>query len=78
MTETQTDRILKLLAEESPLSPKVIGERLGIKTSSVRPILSTAKSMGLVKNFKTITGMFELTELGRKVVEEKQIEGSQS
>lgn len=86
MTETQTDKILKLLAEESPLSPKVIGERLGIKTSSVRPILSSLKSMKMVEHHKSISGivlpsnfpLFQLTDLGRKIVEEKQSAGSQA
>lgn len=74
MTETQTDKILKLLAEESPLSPKVIGGRLGIKANSVRPILSSLKSMNMVEPYREIRGMFQLTSLGKRIVEEKKVE----
>jgi len=52
--ETSMDRILKLLAQESPLSPKLIGERLNIPATTVRSLLSQAKSLGAVDNYKGI------------------------
>jgi len=69
--DTSMERILKLLYEESPLSPKVIGERLGMPASTVRALLSYAKSLGAVVNYKGIRGLFTLTEYGKQLVKRK-------
>jgi len=72
MDGTSIEKILHLLAEESPLSPKIIAERLEMKEPTVRTLLSHCKSLGVVKNYKGIRGLYVLTDYGKKLVEEKK------
>ena len=73
--DTSMEKILKLLYEESPLSPKIIAERLGLKESYVRMLLSHARSLGAVRLYKQIRGLYELTEHGKRIVQQKLKEG---
>jgi len=77
MDGTSLEKILHLLAEESPLSPKIIAERLEMKEPTVRTLLSHAKSLGAVKNYKGIRGLYELTDYGRRIVRQKLKEASE-
>ena len=77
MKETVMVKILKLLAKESPLSPTEIREKLGIPDSSVRSTLSMLKSLRFVRYYQGLIqydpnrrALYELTEEGKKRVEE--------
>ena len=77
MDSTSIEKILKLLSEESPLSPKIIAERLEMKEPTVRTLLSHAKSLGAVKNYKGIRGLYQLTQYGEELVKQKLKEESE-
>ena len=77
MDSTSMEKILKILYNESPLSPKVIAERLEMNTSTVRVLLSHAKSLGAVTNYKKIRGLFILTPYGKRLVQQKLKEDSE-
>lgn len=62
--------ILRVLAKESPLTPMGIASRTDINLNSVRPYLTILRRRGFIKYFKDIIGMAEITEEGRKHIEE--------
>lgn len=76
-TSTSMEKILKLLYEESPLSPKIIAERLNLKESYVRMLLSHARSLGVVRLYKGIRGLYTLSSYGREFVRQKLEEASE-
>lgn len=51
MKDTATTKIIKLLNQESPLTPKQIAGKLKIPSSTVRAVLTMLKSMGLVRYY---------------------------
>ncbi len=66
-------RILKLLKEDGALDPKGISIKLGIKVNTVRPTLSNMRRLGgLVKHFKEIPGVYEITDKGIEYLKEQK------
>lgn len=63
--------ILELLDRESPLSNKQIADRTNrIKYATVRVYTSIMAASGLITHFKEVRGLYEITEEGRKKLQE--------
>jgi len=66
-------RILNLLKEDGPLDPKGIAITLEININTVRPTLSSMRRLGgLVKHFKEIPGVYEITDRGIEYLKEQK------
>jgi len=66
-------RCLILLEKEGPLSPKQIADKLGMNPNTIRPTLSLMRRLGnFVQHFKDIAGVYEITDAGKKYLEEKK------
>ena len=81
--ETAMIRILKILAEESPLSPMQIADKLNMPSSTVRSTLTMLKNVGFVRYFTGTMrydptkgrSFYELTPEGKRRV--KELEASE-
>jgi len=73
MSEDTITKILDLLEREGPLSPSQVASKLGMNPNTVRPTLSVMERVGkLVRHFKDIKGVYEITDEGKKYLEEKR------
>ena len=63
---TQMLKILETLDREGALSSKKISEISGVPYGTVRSYTSLLSRSGLLKLFKDLRGIYELTEEGRK------------
>lgn len=64
--KSQMLKILQLLDKEGPLSSKKISEISGVNFGSVRCLTTILNQAGLVKHYKEMRGIYEITEEGRK------------
>jgi len=62
--------ILKVLEKEGALDTKQISEKGGIPFGTVRAYTSLMTRAGLIRHYKGIKGIFEITEQGRKYLKE--------
>jgi len=66
-------KVLILLEKEGPLSPNQIAHKLDMNPNTIRPTLSLMRRLGsLVRHFREIPGVYEITEEGKKYLEEKK------
>jgi len=73
MPEDTITKILGLLEREGPLSPSQVASKLGMNLNTVRPSLSFMRRVGsLVRHFKDIKGVYEITDEGRNYLAEKR------
>jgi len=70
MKKTQMMIILETLDREGHLSSKKISEISGIPHGTVRCYTSILTRSGLMRHHKDLRGIFEITEEGRKLLEE--------
>ncbi len=66
---TQLIKILEVLNEEGPLDSRKISEK-GIPFGTVRSYTSLMTRMGFIRLHKGMRGLFEITEAGKKHLEE--------
>lgn len=67
---TQLLKILEVLDEEGPLDSRKISEK-GIPYGTVRSYTSLMTRTGLIQLHKGMRGLFEITEAGKKHLEEE-------
>jgi len=63
--KTQMMRILELLDREGGLSNKKISDISGVPYGTVRCYTSILSRSGILKHYKDMRGIFELTQEGR-------------
>jgi len=73
--KTQMLRILEILDREGPLSNKKIAEKGNLPDGTVRCYTSLLTRSGVLKRYKDIKGVFEITQKGRKALMEAKDEG---
>lgn len=73
MPEDTITKILEVLEKEGPLSPSQVASKLGMNPNTIRPNISVMERVGkLVRHFKGIKGVYEITDEGKKYLEEKR------
>jgi len=73
MSDETMMKILDLLSREGPLSPNQIANKLDMNPNTIRPTLSLMRRLGsLVRHFREIPGVYEITEEGKKYLEERR------
>ncbi len=68
---SQLLKILEVLDEEGPLDSRKISEIKGIPHGTVRSYTSLMTRTGLIQLHKGMRGLFEITEAGKKHLEEE-------
>jgi len=75
MPEDTITKILDILEREGPLSPSQVASKLGMNLNTVRPSLSFMRRVGsLVRHFKGIKGVYEISPQGLEYLKEKRRE----